>query len=223
MRVFHDDIRGPDCGVPTGVGVGPTLAASATSVLAKTQDHRRNSARVRTVYRVAPVYTGKSHGLAQVRNISDGGMRLRMALAVNLGDRVTLALSESQILEGTVVWEENQECGLKFDYPIDSFACLRATCEEARRPGARPPRIPVAKAVLARSESGMRAVKLQDISQSGMKIAHDGSLNSGMKVKITLPSGIERRGVVRWSGDGMAGIMLTETFTQRELSDVEIL
>jgi hypothetical protein len=106
---------------------------------------------------------------------------------------------------------------LQFDEPIDSIAALRESFDEARAPGARPPRLPIETAAIAESANGTRAVKLCNVSQSGMGVSNDGSFTPGLPVRVTLASGVQRRGVVRWSKDGFAGIMLTERFTPTEL------
>jgi hypothetical protein len=222
MRVFHDaDRQGSGTYPSVGpAGFSPAFSAEIGSCV---EPDRREAARVRTVYRIAPVAVGNDRGLARVRNISDGGMRLNLGLTVFLGDRVRVGLSDSLVIEGTVVWTNGDECGLKFDRTIDSIGALRESCAERRLPDARAPRLPTAITALASSERGSRSVKVCDVSQRGMKIKHDGSFTPGISVKLTLPSGIERRGVVRWSKNGVAGILLTETFSQRDLGNVGAL
>ncbi len=227
MRILHNDEYRDDTSSSYGLADSDddkTYApASASSPPVAIEQDRRANARVRTVYRITPVKVNGERGLARLRNISDGGMRLDMAMPVMLGDRASITLSTSQVLEGRVVWTNGGECGVQFDEPIDSYAALCASYEEARAPGARAPRLPTNTPAVAESDQSVRPVKLCDISQRGMKIAHDGSFIAGLPVRITLPSGVQRRGVVRWSKDGYAGVMLSETFSPTDLGQVSRL
>lgn len=201
----------------SGTPTPPTSTADAGA------DDRREGPRMRTVLRIAPVAVGNQQGLARVRNISDGGMKLDLTLPILLGDRVRVELSEDVVLMGAVVWTNGDECGLKFDQPIDSIAALRESSDATRAPGARPPRLPTDISALVVTERGPSAVKVQNVSQRGMKIVHDGSFTPGLHVRVRLPSGIERRGVVRWIKDDAAGLMLTDHLTVRELGNVNEL
>ncbi len=191
------------------------LVATLAPVAA--EPDRRCGPRVRTVYRITSVSVRNDQGLARIRNISDGGMQLDMTLPVLLGDRVKVLLSATHILKGRVVWTNGNECGLRFDEPIDSIAMLHDSGEAIRAPSARAPRLPVKTIAVAESEGSTRAVKVCDISQRGMKITDDGSFTPGIPVRVTLASGVQRRGIVRWSKDGFAGVLLTETFSPSEL------
>lgn len=53
-----------------------------------------------------------------------------------------------------------------------------------------------------------------------MKIAHGGEFKAGLPVKIRLADGLERRGIVRWSGDSIAGIWLTENLSVADLGSL---
>ena len=73
------------------------------------------------------------------------------------------------------------------------------------------------------SEQGLCVAHLHDVSQRGMKIGHDGSFFPGMAVKVMMGPGIERRGIVRWSHDNLAGLILTEPFQIYELGSASAL
>lgn len=52
---------------------------------------------------------------------------------------------------------------------------------------------------------------------------HDGSLTEGLNVKITLASGLDRCGIVRWVKDKVAGVMLLEPLSVEALGSVQTL
>jgi hypothetical protein len=186
-------------------------------------DERRRSQRVRTVYRVVRIANGEDEGLARLRNISDGGLKLQARLAMQLDDQIEVALSPNVTLQGRVVWLADGECGVRFDEEVNSLAALNLTANEARQSGARQPRLRTAIPAAVTSERGLRAAKVTDISQNGMKLLHDGSFVPGLQVKVTLCSGMERRGVVRWVRDELAGLALIEPFTVEQLGSIRAL
>lgn len=185
--------------------------------------NRREGYRVRTVYRVVRVETDSEQGLARVRNISDGGMKLSHHLPLMLGDTVRVALTDEVEIEGKVVWTNGNDCGVQFPERIDSIAVLRDTAERMRSASARAPRIQTEILAIASSEGALQAVAIQDVSLRGMKIAHNGSFRSGLPVKVCLSSGVERRGIVRWANDRLAGLELTEPFGVEDLGAVSAL
>jgi hypothetical protein len=71
-----------------------------------------------------------------------------------------------------------------------------------------------------RSLKGTSDLELQDISQRGMRVRNDGSLEPGLPVWIRLPNGRECRGVVRWAGASSAGLQLLDVLSADELGAV---
>lgn len=190
--------------------VGPVEAAD-----------RRASGRILTVFRIARVRTEEDEGLARIQNISDDGMKLQVHLHVQLGDSISIQVSDETTVKGRVIWYDGSDCGVRLDKCVDGAGLLKDLASRAEPRKAM--RLPVDKAALATSEKGAGAVYIRDVSQRGMKVEHDGSLDEGLQVKVRLTTGLERRGVVRWSRDGIAGILLLEPFTTEELGSVNSL
>lgn len=184
---------------------------------------RRNAFRVQTVLRVGRVITNGDQGLVRVRNISDEGARLSLQIPVMLGEALTLELAENVQMTGHVVWTNGDNCGLKFDQHIDCGRLLASLAAFSEKATNRPIRIPVAKSAVTRGENGLRVAEVTDISQRGMKLRHDGSFAEGLHVKVTLPCGLARCGVVRWSEGDIAGLMLLEPFSAEELGSARKL
>lgn len=184
---------------------------------------RREAARTRAVFRIARVQRGEDQGLGRVRNISDGGMKLETGLTIDLNDTLDVELSAGVVLQGQVVWINGSECGVRFDVPVDSAQALTDSAQEARAPHARPARLKTQIPASTHSDRGVRAVRVSDVSLSGMKLDHDGSLTAGLQVKVTLCSGIERRGTVRWVEGRVAGLLLSEPFTVEDLGSIQRL
>jgi hypothetical protein len=173
--------------------------------------------------RVARAVADNDCGLARIKNISDDGAQLRLKLPVMLGDALTLDLAEDLSLTGRVVWTSDSDCGLKFDQSVDCARLLTNLAEGTRAGTTRPLRLSVTKSAISCGENGIRLIGVTDVSQRGMKVRHDGSFTPGLSVKITLPSGIERCGVVRWTKDNYAGVMLLDPFSPEELGSARNL
>lgn len=184
---------------------------------------RRSDFRVQTVFRVARVIAAEDEGLVRISNISDQGACLRILTSFPPSDRLTLQLADGLELEGRVVWKEANELGLQFDHSINCSDLLATLAAGTKAGSTRPVRLPVAATALTRSELGLRRVKLMDISQRGIKLVHDGSLTEGLNLTVTLLSGIDRRGIVRWAKGNIAGIMLLEPLSVEALGSAKNL
>lgn len=182
---------------------------------------RSASPRFRAIYADVTVERAGIVGLFRARNISDSGIMLNTHEAFDLGERVVMCLSRHLAIGGTVLWCNERCCGVQFDRPIDCAALLRAGLEdkrEDRRGGAL--RVAATKLATTYAENGIRAVRVVDVSHRGMALAHDGTLDTGMLLRLVVESGIERTAAVRWSSDGRAGVRLLEPLSCEEVARV---
>lgn len=184
---------------------------------------RRGDDRMQTVFRVARVITPFDEGLARIRNLSDYGAGLSLSLPVNRSDTLILELADGVELQGQVIWIRDDKLGLQFDRSISYRELLATLANGARCASIRPVRLPLAATALTRSERGLRSVKVVDISQRGLKLVHDGSLTTGLDLKVTLPGGFDRHGIVRWTRGERAGVMLLDPLSVEALGSVHRL
>lgn len=192
-------------------------------VQAARPEERRGADRIITVYRIARISTGSDAGLCRVLNISDSGMMLMSSLAVTPGDPILVSLSETIQVPGKVVWCEGARLGVCFLAPVDAAAIL-SSLAGARQSGAgRPTRLPTNTVAVAMTPYRTGIVTLRNISQQGMQLSHDGSFTVGLPVKVILRNGLERRGIVRWSNDNVAGLSLLEPISHHELESASKL
>ena len=171
---------------------------------------RRDSCRHRTVYRVVKLSVRGITSLNQLCNISDEGMMVSIDEELEAGEAITIELSPDHQLTGCVIWAKDGHCGVALDAPIDSEALLHELAEEQRSARHRAPRVEAQLLGVAYSERGMHPVRTTNLSQMGVGLTHDGRLEPGLHLLMTLENGIERRGVVRWAHEHSAGILLTE-------------
>ena len=199
----------------------PTNASFANAILP--DGERRAEDRVHTVFRVARIIGADDEGLARIKNMSDNGAGLRMSIPAELSDTVTIELVDGVELRGHVVWRNDHEFGLNFDRPISSVDLLAALAVGTQSGLTRPVRLRITATALACSERGYSSVRVVDISQRGLKLLHDGSLSAGLDLKVTLPCGLDRRGIVRWTRGNHAGVMLLEPLSVESLGSARNL
>ncbi|TPG54873.1 PilZ domain-containing protein [Sphingomonas glacialis] len=197
-----------------------TAPEIAPEIVPAQASERRDSQRLRTVYRVARVQAHGVWGLARVHNVSNEGLMLSTQLPIGLGSAMAIDLSETCTLSGHVAWHAAGRCGVKLSAPIDSPALLRRLYNEQQTTTSRHLRLPLEKAVMVTSELGVQIARARDISQRGIKLVHDGRFSPGLHVKVQITREIERRGVVRWSRDGIAGCILTEYLSVEDLGAI---
>lgn len=182
---------------------------------------RRADARFLTVYRLVKVQHDGDEGLGRCRNISDGGARLELHMDLELGEHVTVAFSPFDSVTGKVVWVAGNDYGIEFDESVD---CLGLLGNAAGRPA--PPRAPRLATNLPAKviyPGGSCNSVVSDLSVRGMKIASTQEFHPGLHVRVMLSGGRETEGVVRWTRDNVAGVMLLDPFSVEELGSVKRL
>ena len=191
-------------------------------------DERRGSmdcdVRLATVNRVARLVVGDETGLARLHRISNGGVELSSIMDLHVGQMVCLDLSETVSARVAVIAKNGKRYALAFQQEINCAALLRQLVAEARSNRARPLRLttPPLRAE-GRSLKGDLQLELEDISQHGMKVRHDGSFHEGLRVCVQLPNGRECRGIVRWTKGRMAGLQLLDVLSADDLGAVSRL
>jgi hypothetical protein len=113
---------------------------------------------------------------------------------------------------------QGKECGLQLDGCIDCASFLQKLARDHQSGKARPLRLPLDTLGLVYSELGVETVRVLDISQYGMKIAHrQKSFQPGLSIKVRLEAGLETRGVIRWTDEFVAGVRLLDPIAQADL------
>lgn len=181
---------------------------------------RRIDPRFLTVYRLVKVQHAGDEGLGRCRNISDGGARLELHMDLYLGDRITIAFSAHDSVDGRIVWAMGNDYGIAFDAPIDCLSLLGRTRDETTP---RAPRLATNLPARITYDGGTCRSVVSDVSVRGMKIASRREFHPGLRVRVMLDGGRESEGVVRWTRDNVAGVMLLDPFAVEELGSVKAL
>jgi hypothetical protein len=167
---------------------------------------RRRDPRHLTILRVGALIGPAGRELCLIRNISAGGLMAHVYCNHAEGEAVAVELKGQEPIQGSVVWVEESNIGIAFDEQIDVPEMLSCQAQEdsGRRP--RLPRVEVDRLATVRSGARLCGVNTRDISQGGVKVETDEPLELGAQVVITLDRFRPVAGVVRWCGEGYAGI-----------------
>lgn len=164
---------------------------------------RREGERHMTLYRVGSVLIDDRRELCLIKNISAGGMMIRLYCSAANATPVTVELKSGQPIDGKISWTQGQNAGVAFDQPIDVIDIL-STSMEGPRP--RMPRIETNCIATIREGANVFRVEACDISQGGVKIRTDAILPQGSDVIVKLPELDAQAGILCWTSNGYAGI-----------------
>ncbi|WP_332817820.1 PilZ domain-containing protein [Sphingopyxis sp.] len=181
---------------------------------------RRGADRYRTVWRIAKIVRNGDAGLWRVRNISDRGMMLAADVPITVGEKLEIALSDTVVLQGEVVWSDAGRCGVEFDKAVNVADVLKQLAAEQRATGYRQPRLPVRTQAQAVTDEGTSQIELVDMSQNGAGFVHDGHLEVGKELELVLAGGVRRKAIVRWSRAGRGGLWLTQPLDRADLESI---
>lgn len=166
--------------------------------LASRMADRREERRTR-IPRVVQVAHDGSASYARCRDFSDMGMKLDLTAPLELNDLVTVALSPSIMLCGSVAWVRGRECGVVFEGPVDSIALLDAV-EPAHSVIAAPATLNL---LHGRSWPGR-------VNRAEPQSVKPGTqFQAGLAVTVMVGPNEEQRGVVRWASGNVAALELT--------------
>ena len=175
---------------------------------------RRDGQRHMTLYRVGSILIEDRRELCLIKNISAGGMMIRLYCSIAEGTPVTVELKSGQPISGRIGWTSDQNAGIAFDQAIDVIDILSSSMDGPRP---RMPRIEIESFATLRDGANVLRVRVCDISHGGVKIACDAILPQGADVVIGLPGLDAQRGIACWSEGGFAGIAFNRLIPLAEL------
>jgi hypothetical protein len=176
--------------------------------------NRRDGERHMTLYRVGSILVENRRELCLIKNISAGGMMIRLYCSIAEATPVIIELKSGQPISGKISWVRDHNAGIAFDRPIDVIDVLSATMDGPRP---RMPRIETHCHATLRDGANMLRVQVCDVSQGGAKIACEAILSVGTDVVVTLPGLDPQPGVACWADSGFIGISFNRLLPLGEL------
>lgn len=164
---------------------------------------RRDGERHMTLYRVGSIVVEQRRELCLIKNISAGGMMIRLYCSMSNDTPVTVELKSGQPIHGRISWTRDHHAGVAFNEPIDVIDILSSTMDGPRP---RMPRIETNCFASLRDGANVLRVQACDISQGGVKIRCETILPQGADVLVTLPGLAPQPGIACWADDGYTGI-----------------
>ena len=178
------------------------------------EPERRDGDRLTTLYRVGSILIEQKRELCLIKNISAGGMMIRLYCKLPEETPVTVELKSGQPISGRISWMRDHHAGISFDQPIDVIDILSSTMDGPRP---RMPRIETNCFATLRDGANTLRVQVCDISQGGVKIACETMLPKGADVIVTLPGLPPQPGMACWIDAGFSGITFNRLLPLGEL------
>lgn len=164
---------------------------------------RRSDERHLSLLRVGSLTIDGRRELCLIRNISAGGMLIRVYSRIEPGARLSIELKQGEPVSGTVRWMKDDCAGVAFDAPID-VVDLISTSSEGPRP--RMPRVEIDCLAWVRQDGTVHHARAVNISQGGVRIECRAGIPLGTDVTVTLSGLPPSPGVVRWNDGSAYGI-----------------
>ena len=178
------------------------------------EPERRDGERHLTLYRVGSILIENRRELCLIKNISAGGMMIRLYCTIAEGTPLRVELKSGHPITGKVSWTRDHHAGISFDDPIDVIDILSSAMGGPRP---RMPRIETNCHATLREGANVLRVKACDISQGGVKIQCETIVAQGADIVITLPGLEPQRGIACWIEDGFIGITFNRLIPLGEL------
>lgn len=164
----------------------------------------RTGERMRSLFAIGKLVHDGRQSICRVRNISDGGLGIRLDRPPAIGTQVVVSLRGLPPTEAEVRWVDGENAGLAFSRPIST---LHIGDDTGLTP--RSPRFELDKAARVRINDQQVDARAVDISLGGMKLVLATPIPIGVLVDITLDGDPDMmRGEICWHSDTAAGVHL---------------
>ena len=141
--------------------------------------------------------------LCLIKNISEGGMMIRPYCDLAEGTPLTIELKTGCSVPCTVAWIRDSSVGVEFDSPVDVVEIL-SSAQDGPRP--RMPRIEVDCFANVRDGGTVHRMRVQDVSQGGVKLETAVVLTKGADLVVSLPGLDPQPAAVCWTEGGQLGV-----------------
>ena len=190
------------------------LAPVCTGTSLDTRDEVR-----RTMYRPVLIETEEFAGFCLLRDLSSSGMRGTTYTELEPDSAVTVHLGAGVVVSGTLVWSEEGNIGVEFDEALDVPSLLeRVSCQSSGSKVHRSPRLSLQCTGQVTCDGRTFMIKLQDISQRGMKARETPFLRLGEEVDVQIDGMRQRKAKVCSMERDTAGLSFIQPLSFEELA-----
>jgi hypothetical protein len=178
------------------------------------KQRRPRAQRHLTLYRVGVLTIGDRRELCLIKNVSAGGMLVRVYSDVPAGTRLSVELKQGEPIAGAAQWTDGDSVGVAFDALIDVVSLISLRLEGPRP---RMPRMEVDCAATIRDGSTVARTKAINISQGGLRVESSAELPTGAAVVVTLNGLAPEPAVVKWRDGDCYGLAFNRLLSVSQL------
>lgn len=172
---------------------------------------RRKNPRIRQVFLPACLSVGSRQNVAIIRDLSDAGIGIHCSVDVPLGEKVAVQWGSNLPIEGIVGWQDGDRLGIITE--CSPLAHSDGAKVRASRFGVQLP-------ATIFSDNDIYNGELRNLSTKGLLIHHGRTLVRGSLVRICLSFRAFEECTVRWSGEGLSGLLLKHPIRLEEIREL---
>lgn len=184
---------------------------SAVSGPAAAPTNQRAAQRFTLILRAGKLLTGSGEYLCVLRDVSSGGLRLRLFHPLALPASLKIELAGGEQYPLALAWQDGVQAGFRFtDGPVDTGRLLEEAGPFPKRSIRLRLHQPLALAL--RSDGPVLQGELHDISQYGAALSCAERLAIGQHFEIDAPGLGPLAARVRWRRGGLYGLVFEQSF-----------
>lgn len=180
---------------------------------------RRKKERQLTVFRLAKIESGAAEGWGFIKNISSSGVMIEVHPSFDLGETVTVALTDDVALTGSIRWRKDALVGMQFQNDINVNELLASLRIHNKYQLSRLPRVYMRQAIVFRIGSTLVKAEICDISPAGIRIKADYLCEVGNRLILVVPKLGDISGTVRWQKGSEIGIKFHKRVSVPQITD----
>jgi hypothetical protein len=184
---------------------------SALSKSAGESADQRAAQRFTLILRAGKLLTPSGEYLCVLRDVSSGGLRLRLFHPLALPPSVKIELTGGEQYQLDLAWQDGEQAGFRFaDGPVDPGRLL----EEAGPFPKRSIRLRLHQPleIALRGDGPAVQAQLHDISQFGAALSCDERLAIGQHFELDAPGLGQLAARVRWRRGGLYGLVFEQSY-----------
>lgn len=184
---------------------------SALSGPAAQRTDQRTDQRFTLILRAAKLRTDCGDYLCVLRDVSSGGLRLRLFHPLVLPPELDIELAGGERYRLGLAWQDGEQAGCRFaDGPVDTARLLEEAGPFPKRSIRLRLHQPVA--VTLRGRSAEIPAALHDISQFGAALHCDERLAIGAQLELDAPALGQLAARVRWRRGALYGLVFAQSY-----------
>lgn len=172
---------------------------------------RRQSERIRQVFLPACLTIDGTKHVAVIRDLSESGIGIHCDIATKPGQNVSVQWGSNPPLNGVVGWLNGDRLGVIAE-------CSPIAHSDGSHP--RASRFDIGLPAEVHHRGGSHPIMLVNLSTKGMSVAYRGDLRFGELVTVSLGSLTFPECTVRWSRNGISGLLLKQSLRLEEIRHV---